>query len=166
MKSTMKALLFVAGFAVLFAGCGGGSSGPSSPYADIVVDPDSSVNGVDYYTYPVKYIGATLTLQFSTLNGVWNLRLSSIDHWQQVDTRIRLWTAANYSSNAANDYLEEMGFETLDWDYNTTPATYTILLKEPAATALSADVPLLAIIEGYLLRPDIFGGAVPLPLSD
>lgn len=160
--------IIVLGIGLLFLsnGCGGGESSPSAPYKDIVITPDTTINGVHYYTYPILYGGSMpFFVQFSTFNGVWNMRLSSADDWQTIETRLRLITNTSYTKTAADRYLDEMGFEVKDWHYTSVPATYIVLLAEPAGTALSADVPLLAIIEAYLLRPDLFIASEPITLS-
>jgi hypothetical protein len=167
MKSLLMATVLGLGLSLSLNACGGGSSGPTTPYADIEITPDSTVAGVNYYAYPIRIDGGTpVQVQFSTLGGVWNMRPSSDDEWQTIETRLRLLTSPSYTKKAAEKYLDEMGFEVIDWDYEAVPATYIVLLAEPAGIALSAEVPLLAIVEGYLLRPDLFIAGIPVALSD
>lgn len=138
-----------------------GSSGTTRPYEKLNIEPDRVENGVRYYTSVVNGAdGSTYAVEFSTLNDVWNMRLTGT--WQLLKPQLTLWCAETYTFRGAEGFIDEMGHTVARWEDQGYPDYYLVDLTSAGGDSLPASVKLMEIIEAYRERADLFSGVMPV----
>ena len=159
MKRALSHIALVGALAMGLVACGG--SGVTRPYDDVEATPDSIVGDVEYYSYTLISLGTAYPALVSTEGGHWNWKTLVGTAWNVLKPELILWTADGYTNSGATEYIDEMGHVVTLWNSNGNPDSYIVKLDADSTTDLPADVPLIKIIEAYMLRPDLFAGVFP-----
>lgn len=137
------------------------SGGTVRPYSKYSIEPDRVENGVRYYEGVVNGgDGSAYGVEYSTLNGVWNMRLQG--SWQVLKPQLTLWCADTYTVRGAEKFIKDMGHTVARWEDEGFPDYYLVNLTNTGGDDLSADVKLMEIIEAYRERADLFAGIMPV----